>query len=127
MKPHAAWPWSESLGAVRADPGQLLRVRRILFGMVRDHCHEVGLEEGTELRYGDRTPEGVVLELSGRGRRIRSTRAVLVFFFAVIGVTPVVLLLVIASWGRATNYIVERIAPAIAALVFRTAGIRFHI
>jgi 1-acyl-sn-glycerol-3-phosphate acyltransferase len=59
--------------------------------------------------------------------RIRSACAVLVFFLALIAVTPVVLLLVIASWGRATNYVVERIAPAIALLVFRTAGIRFHI
>ena len=69
MKPHAAWPWSESLGAVRADPGQVLRVRQILFGMVRDRCHEIGLEEGTELRYWERTPEGVTLELRGSGRR----------------------------------------------------------
>jgi hypothetical protein len=69
MKPHAAWPWSESLGAVRTDPNQVLRVRRILFGMVRNRCQEVGLEEGTELRYQDRTPEGVALELSGIGRR----------------------------------------------------------
>jgi 1-acyl-sn-glycerol-3-phosphate acyltransferase len=59
--------------------------------------------------------------------RIRSACAVLVFFFALIAVTPLVLFLVVTSWGRATSYVVERIAPPIAILVFRTAGIRFHI
>ena len=69
MTPHDAWPWSESLGAVRADHAQILRVRRILFGMVRDRCHDLGLDEGTEFRCRGRTADGVAVELCGTGIR----------------------------------------------------------
>jgi len=69
VTPHDAWPWSESLGAVRADHAQILRVRRILFGMVRDRCLDAGLDEGTEFRCRDRNADGVVVEVSGTGIR----------------------------------------------------------
>ena len=59
--------------------------------------------------------------------RIRSGSAAVVFLLALAAATPVVLLLAIVSWGRSTNFVVERIAPAIARVVLRTAGIRFHI
>ena len=63
MSGHIPWPWTESLGGLRPDPGQRVRVKKILFGLVRDRCLEAGLEEGLELRYRSRTADQVVVEL----------------------------------------------------------------
>ena len=65
MREHERWRWTESLGGVRPDPDQKLRVGRILFGLVRDRCFEIGLREGEEVRCRNRTREQVWLELPG--------------------------------------------------------------
>jgi len=69
MKSHDTWPWSRSLAALRADHAQVFRVRRILFGMVRDRCGDAGLDEGTEFRCRSRSADRVVIEFSGGGTR----------------------------------------------------------
>lgn len=56
---------------------------------------------------------------------IRSIFAITVFFFLLILATPFILLLLILSLGRATNFIIESIAPLIVRPVFRVLGIRF--
>ena len=61
------WPWAESLGGVRPDAERAFRVKRILFGLVRDRCFDMGLQEGQEVRCRDRTREQVLLELPGGG------------------------------------------------------------
>lgn len=47
---NGSWDWTESLGGVRHGDLRPYRIRRILFGMVEDHCHELGLFEGDTVR-----------------------------------------------------------------------------
>lgn len=61
------------------------------------------------------------------GDYIRSMASVLLFFLLLAFYTPVILLLLIVTFGRASNFIVENIAPAIARPVLFVAGIRFQI
>lgn len=42
--------WTESLGRVRHGDLRPYRIRKILFGMVQDHCHELGMREGDTVR-----------------------------------------------------------------------------
>jgi hypothetical protein len=65
MSGHIPWPWTESLGALRPDGAERVRVKKILSGLVRDRCLEAGLEEGLELRCRSRSPAQVVFELPG--------------------------------------------------------------
>lgn len=57
----------------------------------------------------------------------RSAFSILLFFALLILTTPVVLLMLILSFGRLTNFVIEKIAPAIAIPVLKVAGIRFRI
>ncbi len=43
-------PWTESLGKVRHGDLRPYRIRKILFGMVQDHCLELGMREGDTVR-----------------------------------------------------------------------------
>lgn len=61
------------------------------------------------------------------GDYIRSLGSILLFFLLLSFYTPIILLLLIMSFGRASNFIVENIAPAIARPVLFVAGIRFRI
>lgn len=56
------WTWTESLGGLRPNPDRFFKVRTIIFGLVRDRCHDLGLLEGQEIRCIDRTPERVVFQ-----------------------------------------------------------------
>lgn len=58
---------------------------------------------------------------------IRTVLSVIVFFLLLLMVTPIVLLLLIVSFGRLTNFIIEKIAPLLAQPVFTILGIRFSI
>lgn len=60
------------------------------------------------------------------GDYIRSAGSILLFFLLLIFYTPIILLLLIVTFGRATNFIVENIAPAIARPVLFILGIRFR-
>jgi len=51
----------------------------------------------------------------------------IVFFTLLLLVTPVVLILLLISLGRLTNFIIEQIAPLLAYPVFFILGIRFSI
>ncbi len=84
MRENERWRWTESLGGVRPDRDQTLRVRRILFGLVRDRCYDLGIREGQELRCRSRTPHEVHLELEGGG--VRSLDLAYAWF---VGVAPV--------------------------------------
>jgi 1-acyl-sn-glycerol-3-phosphate acyltransferase len=61
------------------------------------------------------------------GDYIRSAGSILLFFLLLAFFTPVILLLLIISFGRASNFIVENIAPAIARPVLIVLGIRFRV
>ena len=55
--------WSRSLGGIHVDPCSTVEVSRILFGLVRDRCAEIGLAEGERIRCRDRDHETVTLEM----------------------------------------------------------------
>lgn len=57
----------------------------------------------------------------------RSALSILLFFVFLLIFTPLIVTLLILSFGRLTNFVIERIAPAIAIPVLRVAGIRFKI
>ena len=61
------------------------------------------------------------------GDYIRSAGSILLFFLLLAFYTPVILLLLIVTLGRASNFIVENIAPAIARPVLFVLGIRFRV
>lgn len=58
---------------------------------------------------------------------LRTSLSMIVFFILLILITPLVLILLIISLGRLTNFIIERIAPLLAYPVFFILGIRFSI
>ncbi|WP_234567566.1 lysophospholipid acyltransferase family protein [Rhodohalobacter sp. 614A] len=58
---------------------------------------------------------------------LRSALSILLFFVLLLIFTPVIFVLLILSFGRLTNFVIERIAPAIAIPVLRVAGINFRI
>jgi len=61
------------------------------------------------------------------GDYLRSILGIAVFFIVLIFFTPIILFLLIVSLGRATNFIVERIAPLIAKPSLFAAGIDFSV
>lgn len=61
------------------------------------------------------------------GDYVRSAGSILLFFILLAFFTPVILLLLIVSLGKASNFIVEKIAPAIARPVLLILGIRFRV
>lgn len=66
---HTPWPWSQSLAGLRIDDGGWYRVRRILFGMVKDRCTELGIAEGQVIRSGRRDGRKVEVYLPDGGVR----------------------------------------------------------
>lgn len=58
---------------------------------------------------------------------VRSLLSILLFFVLLIVFTPIILLLLILSYGKMANFVVEKIAPAIAIPVLKVAGIDFKI
>jgi hypothetical protein len=65
------WPWRESLAM--ASEGDLLEVKEILFGTLRDHLWEVGVRKGTRLEHLGRDDEGVQIRLPD-GKAVRVAR-----------------------------------------------------
>lgn len=51
----------------------------------------------------------------------------MVFFITLLLFTPVILVLLIFSLGRLTNFVIEKIAPLLTYPAFRAAGIQFTI
>jgi len=58
---------------------------------------------------------------------IRSILSIIVFFLMLLLMTPVILFLLIISFGRLSNFVVEKIAPFIVKPVFPVAGIDFTV
>ncbi|SMO49954.1 lysophospholipid acyltransferase family protein [Gracilimonas mengyeensis] len=58
---------------------------------------------------------------------LRSILAIIVFFLMFAICTPVIAVLLLLSFGRATNFIVENFGPIIAYPVLWTLGIRFNV
>lgn len=58
---------------------------------------------------------------------LRTSLSMVVFFLLLILITPVVLFLLIISFGKLTNFIVENVAPILAYPVFFILGIEFSI
>lgn len=58
---------------------------------------------------------------------LRSALAIVVFFLMLLFMTPVILILLIISLGKFSNFVVEKIAPLIVKPVFPVAGIDFRI
>ncbi len=58
---------------------------------------------------------------------IRTVMSMIVFFLLLLIITPIVLFLLIISFGRLTNFIVENFAPLISYPVLWILGIDFHI
>lgn len=58
---------------------------------------------------------------------LRSALSILLFFILLIIVTPIILLMLLLSFGKLTNVIMEKIAPAVAIPVLKVAGINFKI
>jgi hypothetical protein len=63
MHGRLCWSWTESLGGLRASPVHTYRVRDVVFGLVRDRCLQLGIDEGMEIRCLRRTREVVTIEL----------------------------------------------------------------
>ncbi|MCW9707586.1 lysophospholipid acyltransferase family protein [Fodinibius salsisoli] len=61
------------------------------------------------------------------GDYIRSILAIILFFVIFLIATPFILLLLILSFGKATNFIIESIAPLLVRPVFKILGIQFNI
>ena len=60
------WPWSQSLAL--ASKGEVVEIKRILFGTIRDHLWEAGVREGATLEYLEKDDDGVRVRLGdGRG------------------------------------------------------------
>ncbi|MEX0646376.1 MAG: lysophospholipid acyltransferase family protein [Balneolaceae bacterium] len=57
----------------------------------------------------------------------RSILSIVVFFAMLAIMTPVILFLLIISFGKLSSFVVEKIAPLIVKPVFPVAGIRFSI
>lgn len=57
----------------------------------------------------------------------RTILSVIVFFSLLLLVTPLVLFLLLISFGRLTNFIIEKIAPLLAYPVFLILGINFSL
>jgi hypothetical protein len=64
MRELTPWPWHESLGGLKAEAVGAYRIRRILFGMVKDRCSELGLTEGETIHCRNRDRDGVEVQLS---------------------------------------------------------------
>jgi 1-acyl-sn-glycerol-3-phosphate acyltransferase len=58
---------------------------------------------------------------------LRSILSIFVFFILLLFFTPVILILLILSFGKLRNFVVESIAPIIAKPVLYTAGLRFRV
>lgn len=58
---------------------------------------------------------------------LRSMLAIIVFFLMLIIATPIILFLLVITLGRASNFVVESIAPIIVQPVFWVSGISFDI
>lgn len=58
---------------------------------------------------------------------IRSALGIVVFFIMLILMTPVILFLLIISFGKLSTFVVEKIAPIIAKPVFPVAGLHFTV
>lgn len=58
---------------------------------------------------------------------LRSVLCILFFFLLLIVFTPIIILLLILSFGKATNFIIEKIAPVIAIPTLKVAGINFQV
>lgn len=58
---------------------------------------------------------------------VRSTLGIVVFFIMLILMTPIILFLLLISFGKLSSFVVEYIAPIIARPVFPVAGLRFRI
>jgi 1-acyl-sn-glycerol-3-phosphate acyltransferase len=61
------------------------------------------------------------------GDYLRSILAIMVFFLVFLIATPILLLLLFVSLGKASNFIVESIAPLMVRPVFWAAGLSFNI
>jgi 1-acyl-sn-glycerol-3-phosphate acyltransferase len=56
---------------------------------------------------------------------LRSTLGIILFVIAFLIIIPIIFVLVLITWGKATDWIIEYFAPAIAIPVLRVIGIRF--
>lgn len=71
MNQHNPWPWNESLSGITVQEGGDYRICRILFGMVRDRCKELGLAEGDVVQCIHRDRDTVEVQLpSGAVRKL---------------------------------------------------------
>lgn len=61
------------------------------------------------------------------GDYLRSLAAIFIFFLIFLAATPILLILLIFSWGRASNFIIEYIAPLMVRPVFWISGITFDM
>lgn len=59
--------------------------------------------------------------------KLRGILSIVVFFILLLFFTPFILLLLIFSFGKASNFVVEKIAPVIAKPVMGVLGIRFKV
>jgi len=60
-------------------------------------------------------------------QKFRSMLGIAVFFVVLLLFTPVILLLLILSFGRLSSFVVEKIAPIITKPVFPITGLRFTV
>jgi hypothetical protein len=68
------WPWSLSLAMARE--GDVLEVREVLFGSIRDHLWGVGVRKGAKLEYLGRDDEAVAVRLpDGNGVKVARDHA----------------------------------------------------
>lgn len=63
----------------------------------------------------------------GFSEYLRSTLAIITFFVIFLIATPIILVLLLLSFGKATNFIVESIAPLMVRPVLWLSGITFNI
>lgn len=57
----------------------------------------------------------------------RSSLGIVVFFIMLVLMTPVILFLLLISFGKLSSFVVEKIAPLIVKPVFPVAGLKFNV
>ncbi|MDR8392000.1 1-acyl-sn-glycerol-3-phosphate acyltransferase [Aliifodinibius sp. S!AR15-10] len=61
------------------------------------------------------------------GDTVRSLAGIIVFFIVFLVATPVIVLLLVVSFGRLTNFLMEQVGPLMMKPVFVVSGIDFKI
>jgi len=61
MESASGWPWQQTLAM--ASQGEVVQIKEILFGMIRDYLQEMGIGRGSVLECIENRPNEVLVRL----------------------------------------------------------------